>query len=148
MDEVGGVPLRRGRVRERRGRGLRGPLVLPGPHSPAGVPASLSPVAEFDAVVAEMVARLEQRWPDELRAVEFGVEEAPWVADDWAPEAVPLATHVRARGSEPTRVVVYRLPVRRRASGRNAVRALVLDALVEQVAELLGRTTDEVDPRQ
>jgi predicted Zn-dependent protease with MMP-like domain len=108
----------------------------------------LSPAAEFDAVVAEMMARLERRWADELRDVEFGVEEAPWVDDDWRPETVPLATHVRAQGGEPTRVVVYRLPVRRRATGRHAVRALVLDVLVDQVAELLGRTADEIDPRE
>jgi hypothetical protein len=28
------------------------------------------------------------------------------------------------------------------------VRSLVLDVLVEQVAELLGRSPDDVDPRQ
>lgn len=147
VDEVAGVPVRRGRARERRGRGLRGPLALPGPHSPDGVPLALAPTAEFDAVVAEMVSRLERRWADELRGVEFGVEEAPWVDDDWHPDAVPLGTHVRAEGKQPSRVVVYRLPMRRRAVGRHHLRALVLDVLVHQVAELLGRRPDEIDPR-
>jgi predicted Zn-dependent protease with MMP-like domain len=105
-------------------------------------------VEEFDAVVDEMVARLDSRWGDERRSVVFGVEEVPWVDDDWHPDAVPLATHACGTGKEPSRVVVYRLPVRRRAQGRNAVRSLVLDVLVEQVAELLGRSPDDVDPRQ
>ena len=147
VDEVAGVPVRRGRARERRGRGLRGPLALPGPHSPDGLPLVLTPTAEFDAVVAEMVSRLESRWADELRGVEFGVEEAPWVDDDWHPGSVPLGTHVRAEGKQPSRVVVYRLPMRRRALGRHHLRALVLDVLVHQVAELLGRRPDEIDPR-
>jgi predicted Zn-dependent protease with MMP-like domain len=148
VDELRGVPVRTGRTRQRRGRSLRGPLVLPGPHSPDGIPSSRSATEEFDAVVDEMVARLDARWGTELRGVVFGVEEVPWVDDEWHPDAVPLATHVRGSGKEPSRVVVYRLPVRRRAQGRNSVRALVLDVLVEQVAELLGRSPDEVDPRQ
>jgi len=102
---------------------------------------------EFDAVVAEMVERLERRWPDELADVEFGVEETPWLDDDWHPDRVPLATLARARGPAPTRIVVYRWPVRRRARGQQEERRLVFDALVEQVAELLGRSPDEVDPR-
>ena len=142
------MPLRLGRARDRRGRGIRGPLVLPGPHSPHGPPLARSPVAEFDAVVAEMVERLERRWAEELRGVEFGVEEAPWVDDDWHPDAVPLATHVRADANRPSRIVVYRLPLRRRAVGRHHLRALVLDALVDQVAQLLGRRADEIDPRE
>ena len=147
VDEVPGVPVRRGRARERRGRAMRGPLVLPGPHTPDGLPLTRSPVAEFDAVVAEMVTRLEARWGEELEPVEFGVEEAPWVDDDWHPDAVPLGTQVRAEGSKPSRVVVYRLPMRRRALGRHHLRALVLDVLVDQVAELLGRRPEEIDPR-
>jgi hypothetical protein len=122
-------------------------LALPGPHSPDGLPLTLTPAAEFDALVAEMVARLESRWADELSSVEFGVEEAPWVDDDWHPDAVPLGTHVRALAQAPSRVVVYRLPMRRRALGRQHLRALVLDVLVEQVAQLLGRRPEEIDPR-
>lgn len=127
---------------------MRGPLVLPGPHSPGGVPLSVSPVVEFDDVVAEMVTRLEVRWGEDLRDVVFGVEEAPWVDDDWHPGAVPLATHVAANGKDPSRVVIYRLPVQRRAAGRHHLRSLVLDVMVEQVAELLGRDRDEIDPRE
>lgn len=146
MTDSHGTPVRPGRRRDRRGRGLRGPWVLPGPHSPQGVPMSVPRSDEFDAVVTEMVSRLERRWPDELRQVEFGVEETPWL-DDWHPDRVPLATLARGRGKTPTRIVVYRWPVRRRARGLQQQRRLVLDALVEQVAELLGRTPDEIDPR-
>lgn len=140
--------LRRSAMRDRRGRGMRGPLALPGPHSPDGLPLRLDPVTRFDATVAEMIERLEARCGAALSAVEFGVEEAPWVDDEWRPEQVPTATLVRASGSSPARIVVFRLPIRRRATGgHGSLRHLVLDALVERVAELLGRDPDEIDPR-
>ena len=44
-------------------------------------------------------------------------------------------------------MVVYRLPVLQRARGRAETAALVLDVLVEEVADLLGRDPDEIDPR-
>lgn len=108
---------------------------------------TVSRSSEFDTVVTEMVGRLERRWPDELARVEFGVEETPWLDHDWHPDRVPLATLARSHGASPTRIVVYRWPVRRRARGLQEERRLVLDALVEQVAELLGRNPDEIDPR-
>ncbi len=102
---------------------------------------------EFDAIVAETVDRLERRWPEELAEVEFGVEETPWLDDDWHPDRVPLSTLARGRSGSPTRIVVYRWPVRRRARSPHEERRLVLEALVEQVAEMLGRSPGEVDPR-
>ncbi|CAN5298908.1 metallopeptidase family protein [soil metagenome] len=147
MTDKQGPSARPGHRRDRRGRGLRGPWVLPGRHSPDGVPRSVPRSSQFDAVVTEMVGRLERRWPDELAQVEFGVEETPWLDDDWHPDQVPLATLARARAGSPTRIVVYRWPVRRRAGGPQEERRLVLDALVEQVAELLGRSPEEIDPR-
>ena len=123
---------------------------MPGPHAPDGVPGERSRRKRFDAVVASVVADLEKPWRAELRGVEFGVEEVPWVDDDWQPEQVPLATLVPGRSREPTRIVVYRLPIRARLLREGSAireRDLVYAALVERVAELLGRTPDEVDPR-
>lgn len=102
---------------------------------------------DFDSVVTDLVGRLQRCWPTELADVEFGVEETPWLDDDWHPDRVPLATLARARSGSPTRIVVFRWPVRRRARGSQEERRLVLDALVEQVADLLGRDPDEIDPR-
>jgi hypothetical protein len=105
-----------------------------------------APARAFDDVVRSAVERLRAHLPGELDAVEFGVEETPVLADDWT-GAVPLGTHVGATPSPAARVVVYRLPVAQRARGRIETAALVLDVLVDEVAELLGRDPEDVDPR-
>jgi Zincin-like metallopeptidase len=123
---------------------------VPGPHSPDGVPADSSRRERFDALVLRAVADLETWWPAELADVEFGVEEVPWVDDDWRPEQVPVATLVRRSNKQPARIVVYRLPIRTRAlreAGPALERDLVYAALIHQVAELLGRAPEEIDRR-
>ncbi|CAA9364529.1 MAG: hypothetical protein AVDCRST_MAG72-2584 [uncultured Nocardioidaceae bacterium] len=142
----GGSPARTGRSRDRRGRGLRGPGVLPGPYSPSGVPSRRSARADFDAVVLGVVRRLDRRWHDELGLIEFAVEETPLVPDDWRAQTVPLASVVRGSGGTPTRLVVFRRPIEVRCEGRAELSAMVLTVLVEQVSELLGRTPEEIDP--
>jgi hypothetical protein len=126
---------------------MRGPAVLPGPLSPAGVPAARSPKATFDAIVVAVLEDLEARWHSELGLVEFAVEEAPMVPDDWDADTVPLASLVRGTGAAPTRLVLFRRPIELRAETRGDLSALVLTVLVEQVSELLGRPPEEVDPR-
>lgn len=138
---------RTGRNRDRRGRGMRGPAVLPGPLSPHGVPALRSPKADFDAMVLEVVEELEERWHAELGLVEFAVEETPMVPDDWDADTVPLASLVRGVGPVPTRLVLFRRPIELRCEGRAELSAMVLTVLVEQVSELLGREPEEIDPR-
>ncbi len=138
---------RTGRRRDRRGRGPRGPAALPGPLSPGGVPRARSRKAEFDAIVLSVVHDLEARWHAELGLVEFAVEEAPMVPDDWDSDTVPLATLVRGSGAAPTRLVLFRRPIEMRAEGRTELSAMVLTVLVEQVSELLGRPPEEIDPR-
>jgi len=126
---------------------MRGPAVLPGPLSPSGVPAARSPKATFDAIVVAVLEDLEARWHSELGLVEFAVEEAPMVPDDWDADTVPLASLVRGTGAAPTRLVLFRRPIELRAETRSDLSALVLTVLVEQVSELLGRPPEEVDPR-
>jgi hypothetical protein len=100
----------------------------------------------FDDVVRAGVERLRAQLPGELDAVQFGVEETPLLPDDWTGD-VPLGTQVGAGRGRLARVVVYRLPVVQRARGRAETAALVLDVLVDQVADLLGHDPDDVDPR-
>jgi hypothetical protein len=133
-------------MRDRRGRGARGPLALPGPLSPAGVPAQLSRRDSFDALTLDVVEELTSRWAVELRDVEFGVEEVPLLPADWPSTPIPLATLVRGGAGSPTRIVVFRLPVQQRASGQVELERLVREALVAQVAELLGRDPDDIAP--
>jgi predicted Zn-dependent protease with MMP-like domain len=133
------------RRRDRRGRGLRGPL------APPGVPLSLTRAALFDELVLDAVEHLDQRWSDSLRAVEFAVEDVPPApspdsAGVEAEHVVPLGRSAPALGDRPARVVVYRRPVEGRAGGPRARAALVHDVVVELVAELLGLEPDTVDP--
>ncbi len=126
---------------------MRGRPVLPGPLTPRGVPARRSRRDRFDAIALDVVTELEQRWSDELGLVEFAVEEAPLVPDDWTAATVPLASLVRGAGSDPARVVLFRRPIELRSESSTDLGALVFTVLVEQVAELLGRRPEEIDPR-
>lgn len=125
---------------------MRGPAVLAGPLSPRGVPSVRTPREVFDAIVLGVVRRLEDRWHDELGLIEFAVEETPIVPDDWSADTVPLASLVRATGSTPTRLVLFRRPIELRCETRSDLNALVLTVLVEQVSELLGLPPEEIDP--
>jgi predicted Zn-dependent protease with MMP-like domain len=135
-----GQPRARRRRRDRRGRGLRGPLL------PADVPASRSRAERFDDVVLDAVERLERHWRDELADVEFAVEDVP-PADPspWENGEVPLGRFFPAERGLPPRVVVYRRPVETRSDDAQLA-VLVHEVVVEQVAHALGLEPEKVDP--
>ena len=143
----GPAPRRTGSTRDRRGRGMRGQSVLPGPLTPYGVPLVRTRRDRFDAIALEVVTELEERWSDELGLVEFVVEETPVLPEDWAAPTVPLSSVVRGDGGSPTRLVVFRRPIELRCENAADLHALILTVLVEQVSELLGRAPEEIDPR-
>src|SRR6478752_7189025 len=64
--------------RDRRGRGLRTPLL------PADIPASRTRSQRFDQAVLEAVADLEERWPGRLQDIEFAVDEVPAIPGEGA----------------------------------------------------------------
>ena len=133
------------RGRDRRGRGVRGPLVLPGPLSndlPAARPTRRE---EFDELVLSLVDRLASRWEHELEDVEFGTEDVPQLPGTWEDEAVPFGSLVPARAGSPARIVLFRRPIEMRARTRLEQTALVNEVLVEHIAELLGRDASEID---
>lgn len=125
--------------RDRHGRGLRGPL------APAGSPAAVNRAKRFDEYVIETIEHLDRRWREQLRNVEFAVEDVPTL-DDWDRDWVPLARAFSAMGALPARVVIYRRPIETRARRVRALQMLVHHVVVEQVAELLGVEPEEVDP--
>jgi len=132
------------RARDRRGRGMRGPAVVP--------PDPRTPVLRtrrqrFDQLVLDVVAPLDERWQRHLGLVEYAVEDAPMVPDDWGDATVPLSSLVRGKGQQPTRLVLFRRPIEHRTQGRDELEALVHTVVVEQMAELLGLTPDQVDER-
>ncbi len=133
----GTVPLRR---RDRRGRGLRGPLF------PPGMPAHRTRAERFDELVLDAVDGLQRRWSEQLSRTEFAVEDVP--PSDPAPweSGVPLGRCFPAESGQPARVVVYRRPVEARAADPDDLADLVRDVVVEQVAGLLARSPEEIDP--
>ncbi len=132
------APARR---RDRRGRGLRGPLL------PPGAPAHRTRAERFDDLVLDAVEDVERRWSGQLAGTEFAVEDVP--ASDpapWEAGGVPLGRCFPAHAGQPARVVVYRRPVELRALDDDDLADLVHDVVVEQVAHLLARTPEEIDP--
>ena len=123
---------------------MRGPAVLP---LRPGEPSGRSAKDRFDALVLGIVADLEKRWHDRLGLVEYAVEDAPQIPDDWDSRAVPLSSLIRGTGAAPTRLVLFRRPIEHRCETRADLEAMVLTVLVEQVAELLGMRPEEVDAR-
>ncbi|MFT4299147.1 MAG: metallopeptidase family protein [Aeromicrobium sp.] len=137
---------RPGLTRDRRGRGRRGPMALPGPLSPSSVPRHRSPRDEFDALVGEIVRALEPHFARESEPVDIVVEEAPLLPLDWS-EPVPVS--VVADQVSPTQLVLYRLPLAR--SARSARRPDVADAVWEAVLDGLAQVwqvpPESLDPR-
>jgi predicted Zn-dependent protease with MMP-like domain len=134
----------RRRTRDRRGRGLRGPAVLP---RVPGRPELRTPRERFDDLALDIVTEIDRRWQDRLGLVEYAVEDTPHVPDDWSPDTVPLSSLVRGSGATPTRLVLFRRPIEHRCENRAELEAMVLTVVVEQVAELLGIDAEDVDPR-
>ena len=134
-------PARPTRRRDRRGRGPRGPLL------PAGLPAFRTRAERFDDLVLEAVARLEKRWARQLDGTEFAVEDVPPSNPaPWEQGGVPLGRYFPADTGLTARIVIYRRPVETRALDAADLEDLVRDVVVEQVAHLLARSPDEVDP--
>jgi predicted Zn-dependent protease with MMP-like domain len=134
-------PVHPARRRDRRGRGPRGPLL------PAGLPAYRTRAERFDDLVLAAVERLEKRWSRHLEGAEFAVEDVPPSQPaPWEHGGVPLGRYFPSDAGLPPRIVVYRRPVETRAVDLEELEDLVRDVVVEQVAHLLARTPEEVDP--
>jgi len=145
-------PAARRQRRERRGRGLRSPLL------PAGLPGSRTRAQQFDQAVLDAVAELEAQWEGALDAIEFAVDEVPPLpagpvlpSDDVVLDGgVPLTRFVppgvdhRGRPTK-ARVVVYRRPLEVRAAGVEDLGDLVAQVLIEQVTAVLGEPGDATE---
>jgi predicted Zn-dependent protease with MMP-like domain len=123
---------------------MRGPGVLP---EDPGTPAGRTAGERFDDIALGIVQEVDARWSSRLGLIEYAVEDAPQLPDNWHPETVPLSSLVRGVRGEPTRIVLFRRPIEHRCETRTELSALVLTVVVEQVAELLGVDPELVDPR-
>jgi predicted Zn-dependent protease with MMP-like domain len=120
---------------------MRGPGVMPWR---PGTTALRSRRERFDQLVLDVVAPVDARWHHRLGLVEYAVEDAPLLPDDWGDQTVPLSSLVRGKGADPTRLVLFRRPIEHRTKSRSELVALVHTVVVEQVAELLGIDPDDV----
>ncbi|HLT83558.1 MAG TPA: metallopeptidase family protein [Phototrophicaceae bacterium] len=141
-DLMPAVPSRRrARRRDRRGRGLRGPLL------PPTLPAWRTRSEEFDDAVLTAVERLEKRWGRRLSSVEFGVEEVPPSdPSPWERDAIALGRYFPADAPAglPDRIVLYRRPIQSRCEDSTEVAMLVEEVVREQVAHMLGRDPEDL----
>lgn len=123
---------------------MRGPGIMP---RKLGRPEATTARERFDSLALDIVAGIDHRWQDRLGLVEYAVEDAPQIPDDWDSDTVPLSSLLRGGGTTPTRLVLFRRPIEHRCETRDDLRALVLTVVVEQVAELLGLPAEDIDPR-
>jgi len=125
--------------RDRRGRGLRGPL------APPHLPISRTPAERFDDLVLDAVEHLEEHWADEMANLEFAVEDVP-PPDAIVEDVVPLSRTIPAVAADPARVVVYRRPLEARAVNPADLADLVMEVVVTEVGRALGIDPDVLDP--
>lgn len=127
---------------------------------PAPLPDALTRSDRFHEIVGLALDELEQRWAQELSTVHFSVEDVPPpailpseadLADfDPADDPVPLSHSAHptttGRDQRPAVVVLYRRPMEARSRGRADLAELIFDVLVHELADLFGRTPEEIDP--
>ena len=130
--------------RDRRDRGMRGPGVLP---QVPGQPELRTGRERFDDLALGIISEVDAAWAERLGLVEYAVEDAPQLPDDWSVDTVPLSSLVRGSGARPTRLVLFRRPIEHRCETRADLEAMILTVVVEQVAELLNVEPSVIDPR-
>ncbi|UNX56335.1 metallopeptidase family protein [Georgenia sp. TF02-10] len=116
---------------------------------PPTLPGWRTRADKFDDLVLDCVERLERRWGKQLTGVEFAVEEVP-PSDPapWEHRSVALGRYFPADPAAGLshRIVVYRRPVTARCATDEDLEDLVDMVVVEQVAAMLGRAPEEIDP--
>lgn len=121
---------------------------------PAGLPAARTRAELFDQAVLEAAGEVEQRWPEQVAAIEFAVDEVPAASVSVVPSpevvldgGVPLARFVppgvdgKGRATK-ARIVVFRRPLVLRAEDAEDL----VELITEVLAELLGGVLGEDDP--
>lgn len=133
-------PMKRGRGRDRHGRGIRssatGPYLAP----------LRTRIDLFDMTVASTVEYLRGVWPDELDGVSFEIAAGPQTADARSDVGVERWSVYPVE----RRVVFYRLPIQRLSRlhrDDDLHKRLVIESCVFRgIAELLGKDPWDLAP--
>lgn len=127
--------------RDRRGRGLRGPLL------PRTLPAWRSRAQRFDDHVLQSLDRLPTRFAEQVSRIEFAVEDVPpQDPAPWEAREVPLSRVFPAERDLPARIVLYRRPLEARGEPETELADVVYAVVVEQVAQVLGLPPEDLGP--
>lgn len=145
---VPGPPPARHARRDRRGRGLRGP-VLPG-----ALPGYRTRNERFDDHLAAAVERLAELCGPAVEQARFratmvpdGLEERLELVRVWGAELVEDPTGTTRRDPDGTVVItIHRRPIEARCPAPSLLADLVYGAVVEQWAALTGVAPESVDP--
>ncbi|MFN8183234.1 MAG: metallopeptidase family protein [Candidatus Nanopelagicales bacterium] len=121
------------RRRDRRNRGIRGPL------APRAVPMARSRAQRFDEQVLLAWDRLTAGNP-ELQFIEIAVSDVP------EPDHPALAVFDPADAGYAARITVYRWALELRAGTPAALQGLVADVLTEEAAAFLAMSPQALDP--
>jgi len=135
---------RPGRMRDRRGRGPRGPMALPGPLSPDSVPVHRPSRESFDLLVEDVLVALEPHFTIEPDQVEIVVEEAPLLPPEWTDE-VPLSIVAAIPGGH--RILLFRIPITHRCLTDRDLEDVVWSVILDRLAEVWHLSPDDLDPR-
>ena len=121
--------------RDRHGRGLRRPL------APPEVPLAETRPERFDRMVLDALSEVAPQWRERLPELDVAVADVP-------PETstgVVVLGEVLTDGARPL-LVVYRRPVEARADDAEDLADLVLDVVIDALAEHLGVDPDDLEP--
>lgn len=122
----------RTRRRDRRNRGIRGPL------APRAVPISRSRALQFDEQVLAAWDLLAAAHP-ELQFIDIAVSDVP------EPDEPALGVFDPADAGIPARITVYRWALELRAAGDKQLRGLIKDVMAEQAAAFMGKDPQQLD---
>lgn len=113
---------------------------------PSDLPVSRSRAQAFDDLVLDAVERLERLWARELANVDFLVEDVPLIPPRGGRDETIPFSRLETDPAGRARIIVYRRPVEMRTKDPEETALLVHEAVVEEVANLLGVEPESVDP--
>lgn len=134
-------PWRRSVYRNSHGRGIRRPTFG------TRLPRYRTRCRVFDDLVAAQIRRLNVGWPDLVKPVQFAVEDVP-PSDPtpWDGTSGLYSRSFPAGRGLPARIVLYRMPIQNKTRDRMDLELIIRDELVLQLAELYGRSPEQIDP--
>lgn len=106
----------------------------------------------FEELLHDVITSLESNPAGTLADVEFVIADIPDLnnLDPARGEGIPLARNealVSSIGPVKTRITVYRHPITVRCAEGSELAALLLDVVIEQLADIWGVEPDEIDDR-